>query len=224
MATAEDKARLGLSADAPYWIDDNGKPGAVSGEKPNKPLTEYQGKSVEYLNAALSGNERMNTLAGQGIYKPKTPTDSLFTREKDGTVRLVLRSDADRQYMQAAKEWLAPILRKDTGAAVTDGELAYYMDIYIPKFEDSPKVMWQKAQARDAKMRALYGANRAAYDETFGAPGKWQVLTDSRGRQTQAAPAKPGASAPRRLSPAEAAKLKPGTRFVGEDGVERIRQ
>ena len=142
---------------------------------------EYQGKSVEYLNAALSGNERLNELARNRIYKPSTATDSLFSREKDGTARLVLRNEQDRLFVQAAKEFLAPILRKDTGAAVTDSELATYMDIYIPKFEDSPRVMWQKAQARDAKMRALYGANRVAYDQTFGSPGRWQVLTDPRG-------------------------------------------
>lgn len=180
MASPEEKARLGLPADGAYWLDADGKPTPVGGEKPNKPLTEYQGKSVEYLNAALSGNDRLNELARSRIYKPATPTDSLFSREKDGTARLILRNDQDRAFVQAAKEFLAPILRKDTGAAVTDSELATYMDIYIPKYEDPPRVMWQKAQARDAKMRALYGANRQAYDQTFGAPGKWQVLTDPR--------------------------------------------
>jgi hypothetical protein len=180
MATAEEKARLGLAPDAPYWIEPDGKPVAVQGEKPNKPLTEYQGKSVEYMNAALSGNERLNELAKAGIYKPSTATDSLFSREKDGTIRFIGRSEKDRQFIQAAKEWLAPILRKDTGAAVTDGEVQQYMDIYIPRYEDPLSVMRQKAQARDAKMRSLYGANKSAYDQTFGDPGKWQVLTDSR--------------------------------------------
>ena len=190
MASPEEKARLGLPADAPYWVDGDGKPSAIGGEKPNKPLTEYQGKAVEYLNAAFSGNDRLNDLAKSGLYKPTTPTDSLFSREKDGTVRFIGRSEKDRQFIQAAKEWLAPILRKDTGAAVTDGEVQQYMDIYIPRFEDPTSVMFQKAQARDAKMRALYGANKAAYDQTFGAPARWQVLTDPRG-----GPQKPPADA-----------------------------
>lgn len=33
-----------------------------------------------------------------------------------------------------------------------------------------------------------------------------------------------GGAAPKRLSPAEAANLAPGTRFVGQDGVERVRK
>jgi hypothetical protein len=181
MATQEDRQRLGLPSTGSFWIDPDGKPSGVGGDKADKAPTEYQSKATEYMSAAFSGNERLNDLAKQGIYKPRSPTDSLFTREKDGTARLVLRTEEDRLFMQAAKEWLAPILRKDTGAAVTDSELAYYMDIYIPKFEDSPALQMQKARARGSKMRAIYTANKKTYDETFGEPAPWQVLTDPRG-------------------------------------------
>lgn len=195
---AQDLHKIGVQQ-APQWANvglsrqrlalDQAKfaRGLDSEGRPVKPLTEYQGKSVEYLNAALSGNDRLNTLAKGGIYGPATPTDSLFTKGRDGVVKLVLRNEKDRQFMQAAKEWIAPILRKDTGAAVTDGELATYMDIYIPKYEDSQKVRMQKAQARGAKMKAMYGANRTVYDQTFGAPPQLQVLTEPE----KAAPVKP---------------------------------
>lgn len=181
-ATAEEKAAYGIPADVPAKIDEKGDIQVISGAKPgsDKPLTEYQSKAVELLDAAFGGNERLNALAKAGIYKPSTATDSLFSNEKDGTKRLILRSEQDRQFVQAAKEWLAPILRKESGASVTDGELATFMDVYVPKFEDSPATLWQKAQARDRKMRSMYTANRQNYDPLFGSPGKWQVLTDPR--------------------------------------------
>lgn len=146
-----------------------------------RPPTEGQINSASLAFAAFGGNERMNDLARQGIFKPETVTAQLF-REDNGVMRIVARTEQDRLFIQAAKEFLAPILRKDTGAAVTDTELAYYMDTYIPRFEDSPQILWQKARARDTALRRIYGSARRAYDQEYGAPGRWQVLTDPRGK------------------------------------------
>lgn len=179
--TAQEKAQWGLPADGVYAMSADGRPVSIQAPKSERPPTEGQINTASLTYAAFQGNERLNDLARRGLYKPISPTESLFKMEK-GVPRVVLRNDQDRAFVQAAKEFLAPILRKDTGAAVTDQELATYMDIYIPRFEDGPGVMWQKAQARDAALRRLYGAGRRAYDSEYGAPGRWQVLTDPRGK------------------------------------------
>lgn len=146
------------------------------------PPTEGQINTASLAFAAFGGNDRLNDLAKRGVFKPQTPTTTLFNIDKkSGVVRLAAMTDTDRQFIQAAKEFLAPILRKDTGAAVTDTELNYYMDTYIPRYEDSPEVMWQKAKARDTALRRIYGAGRKAYDVEYGPPGKWQVLGPTEG-------------------------------------------
>ena len=178
----------------------------------DRPPTEGQINGASLAYAAFGGNERMNQLAKQGLFKPETATAQLF-RDDNGVMRLVARTEKDRLFIQAAKEFLAPILRKDSGAAVTATELAYYMDTYIPRFEDSPAVLWQKAQARDTALRRVYGASRRAYDQEYGAPGKWQVLTDPRGKP-QSGGQGGGQQAP---APPKVGEVRQGYRFKGGD-------
>ena len=143
---------------------------AVSARGPK--ITEGQRKSASLAYRALEGNNRLNDLAKEGIYGPSTPYDSLFKRDKNGLTTMVLKSDQDRRYMQAFKEFIAPILRYDSGAAVPDSEVESYMQTYGNKFEDSTKVRWQKAQGRAAAIKSLVGPAKAAYEDAYGeAPG-----------------------------------------------------
>lgn len=183
--TAEEKAQWGLPEEGVYAMGADGKPTVLRQPATDRPPTEGQINTASLAYAAFGGNERLNELAKRGVYKPQSATESLIQMDRNGVARIVARTDADRQFIQAAKEFLAPILRKDTGAAVTDTELVYYMDTYIPRFEDSPQVLWQKARARDTALRRIYGAGRKAYDAEYGPPGKWQVLTDPRGKPQQ---------------------------------------
>ena len=213
LITEEEKKAFGLAADGVYQIGPDNQISRVSEPKSERPPTESQINAASLAYAAFAGNERMNELARRGIYKPATATDSLFNIDKKGRViGVIARTEQDRMFIQAAKEFLAPILRKDTGAAVTDSELAYYMDTYIPRFEDSPQVLWQKAQARAAALRRIYGAGRRAYDQEYGPPGKWEVLTDPRGspqsrKQAQA----------RRPAAPRVGEVRKGYRFKGGD-------
>lgn len=56
---------------------------------------------------------------------------------------------------QAAREFLAAILRKDTGAAVTDSEMANYGRTYIPQPGDKPGNLEQKRIARARAVKAI---------------------------------------------------------------------
>lgn len=132
---------------------------------------------------AIGANEQMNELARARIYKPESPLESLFVVDANGIMKVNARTDNDRRFIAAARNWLAPILRRDTGAAVTDTELRNYMQEYIPAYEDSPTGIWEKAQRRDRAMRALYGIAPTAYATQYGGPApRWQVLAPDTGR------------------------------------------
>lgn len=75
-----------------------------------------------------------------------------------------------QRYQQAAREGIAAILRKDTGAAVTQGEWDLYFPMYYPQPGDDPRVVLQKKEAREAASHALRASSGPAYDRMF--PGK----------------------------------------------------
>lgn len=140
-----------------------GKKEGVPGS--DKAPTEAQSKAVNYSYRVIGANDRLNTLIRQGITKP---TALKLVSERNGVSRLVLSNPNDRRFVSAAKEWLAPILRKDTGAAVSDTEFLYYADIYIPQPEDPPALLEQKARARQDAMVALVGEAGPLFTKTYG--------------------------------------------------------
>lgn len=165
--TAEEKSQLGLPEEGVFQRDRSGKITQVSGTQPRQEkFTEGQRSAAAFSYRTQQASNELRQLESQGI---RTPSAQVLLG--DGTLNTAIRSQTDRQFMQAARNWLAPILRKDTGAAVTDTEMVYYMDIYIPRPGDGPEVLAQKARARADAERALRAQAGRAYDEMFaGAP------------------------------------------------------
>ena len=60
-----------------------------------------------------------------------------------------------QQAEQAGREFLAAVLRKDTGAAVTKQEFDLYGKTYLPQPFDTPETLQQKAQARATALEAI---------------------------------------------------------------------
>jgi hypothetical protein len=194
------------------WEDlpGGGQINTKTGEKKNVPgdgkATDGDKQATAFAYRTVRANGRLNALADRGIYKPRTATAQLFDTDKNGVVRVITKTAEDRQFIQAAKEWLAPVLRKDTGAAVTDGELATYMDIYIPRFEDDPTTQRQKAEARQDAMVALLNQAGPLYTRTYGKERFRSRFEPP--KQPAKAPPKPGA-------------VVKGYRFKGGDPANR---
>lgn len=121
----------------------------------NPPPTDGQRTAAGWAYRAGTALERFDGLArAQG--KPLRPTQKLeWADPVFGKASFKVRNAHDRRFVQSAKDFLAPILRKDTGAAVTDEELNTYMDIYIPRAGDDGQTLEMKAQARGDAIRAL---------------------------------------------------------------------
>ena len=120
-------------------------PGAGAG---GMKLTEGQGKDLVYWNrmtgVAPKLNEKDTALSGFG--------DTVA-----GAVPLVgnyMTSDDYKSAWQAGQEWLSGVLRKDTGAAITEQEMAIYGKMFLPIPGDGPEQIKQK---REARMRAEDG-------------------------------------------------------------------
>lgn len=69
-----------------------------------------------------------------------------------------------RQYQSAAREWIAAMLRKDTGAAVTTGEMQMYFPTYFPQAGDSPATMAAKQKKREAVQQEMMAVAGPGWD------------------------------------------------------------
>lgn len=109
--------------------------------KPTK-LTEGQSKDLVYFERA--------TGASPLIDQQEEALTSLVQRGMDAVpgVGNLLVSEDYQKGRQAAAEWLAAILRKDTGAAITSQEFDLYGPMYLPMPGDGPETLAQKREAR----------------------------------------------------------------------------
>jgi hypothetical protein len=116
----------------------------------NPKLTEGQSKDVGFYNR---GSSLLPRLAKQDEALKE------WTSANFGNVPLVgnswIKSDAYRQAEQTGRELLAVILRKDTGAAVTDQEMQLYGSMYLPQPGDDPITVQQKRQGRQTAIEGL---------------------------------------------------------------------
>lgn len=169
-----------------------------------KPFTEGQSKDVTYSTRARGALEILDPIAGALTSRGEAIADGVplgFGREFQ---------TADYQLaVQAGQEFLQAILRKDTGAAITEGEQALYGTVYLPQPGDGPEVLAQKAQSRKRAVEALEAgmspsqivAQERALVKTSQAPLSGATVTIT--------------------NDAEYDALAPGTLFVGPDGVTR---
>lgn len=151
------------------WDEKAGDWKPLGGSKaPSKGMTVYDrdGNPIMTTGNAKAWNEgerkdifwakRLRGSAPMIDQHEKALTD--FASATGGKIPLVGPYFESQKYklgIQASKEWIAPILRKETGAAVTDTEFDFYGDIFIPQPGDGPEVIAAKRNARVRAMEAL---------------------------------------------------------------------
>ena len=116
----------------------------------SKPFTEGQSKDVVYATRA------------QGALDEFDPVANKLTSRGERLLEIVPLGfgrdyqDPDYQVAQrAGTEFLQAILRKDTGAAITEAEQVEYGRVYLPQPGDSQEVLKSRAAARKRAVAAL---------------------------------------------------------------------
>lgn len=127
-----------------------------------KALTEGQSKDVGFATRAEgslatldSMDAALTSLAGNVAGKVPYGT--------------FLQSEEYQMADQAGREFLASLLRKDSGATITPDEMSNYGAIYLPQPGNPPKVLEQKKQARKRAVEAIKAgmpANAILYMES----------------------------------------------------------
>lgn len=125
-----------------------GKPAIIPGVRP-KPEAMGQGESTAALFA--------DRMAQSAPILDALPPPSVAATAKSGVpaVGNILMSDQNRQFMQAERNFISAVLRKESGAAISESEFDQARKLYIPQAGDDAQTLLQKKQARDAAIRGI---------------------------------------------------------------------
>lgn len=113
-------------------------------------LTEAQGKDIGFYTRGAQANQGLSGLEGELTN---------WGQQNAGAIPLGLgnyvRTPAFRQAKVEADNFLTALLRKDTGAAITDKEFELYGPMFLPIPGDDPATIALKRQKRATALMAL---------------------------------------------------------------------
>jgi len=112
-------------------------------------LTETQSKDLSFYQRGAGAENILRNFEGS-----LTSAGNAALGSVPGVGNFLTSKDY-QQAQQAGREVLAAILRKDTGAAVTQSEMELYGSMFLPKPGDAPAVVQQKREARQRALEAI---------------------------------------------------------------------
>jgi hypothetical protein len=130
------------------WIPLVAPQGGNAVKAPQK-LTEGQSKDLNYVLRGTSANKTLEPLEQE-----LTSASGALASKVPGAGNYLL-SDKYQQAQQSGREFLASVLRKDSGAAITKNEEDIYGRMFLPQPGDKPGVITQKREARARAMEAM---------------------------------------------------------------------
>jgi hypothetical protein len=146
--------------------------------------------SDSQVNAGLFGkrateaNDQLSGLVQQGV----DPTS--YSLGIQSRLPNVLQSGNAQQLQQIKRNFVSAVLRKESGAAISNGEMANAEQQYFPQAGDSPEVLRQKEINRQTAIQGLNsaagpmsnpgGAPHGAQPQGGGLPGVGQTFNGGR--------------------------------------------
>jgi DNA-directed RNA polymerase subunit F len=124
--------------------------GAGGKEPAEKKPTASMYQAGGFALTARQAEEALDKLIAKG-YDPTSFSSSTQREVSGGILRGLTSSDAQIA-RNAEKQWITAVVRDESGAAVKESEWQRYADMYFPRMGDSPEVLQQKKQMREAKL------------------------------------------------------------------------
>lgn len=143
-----------------------------------------------------------------------------------GMVKNSIQSNDYQKYDQAARNFVNAVLRRESGAAISQSEFDNAYKQYFPQPGDTPERIQQKQANRQATIASIAGAGGKNYKPpySFGPDGSL-VSTGNPGQGVTQPKQQSAQSAPVRVSsPQERDALQPGQQYIAPDGSIRTKQ
>jgi hypothetical protein len=118
-------------------------------------LTEQQSKDVGFVQRGKAANELLTPDAEKALLSaPDTALQNL-PEVLGMNIGRRFQDEKFQTAFNAGRNFLAVVLRKDTGAAITREEWKEYTPLFIPQPGDTPDLLAQKRQNRTIAMQAM---------------------------------------------------------------------
>lgn len=133
-----------------------GPPSVIEGVRPEgKAPTEGQSTARLYAQRMAQAEPMLQS--------PPPSFGSRFKENLPGGVGNVMLAPESRQFFQAERNFINAVLRKESGAVISDEEFANARRQYIPQPGDDPATLEQKRQNRELAIQEIGAAGGAGY-------------------------------------------------------------
>lgn len=138
-------------------VGPDGKPIQPAGAK----LNEAQANATAFGARALDAQKTLRDLEASGVTSGSRIVQGLSAVPVVGGAlgaaanTLGVASDQQQSYEQAQRNFISAVLRKESGAAISESEFVNEAKKYFPQPGDSAATVEQKARARDLAVEAL---------------------------------------------------------------------
>ncbi len=134
-----------------------------------KPLTEAESRDASFASTMNMANDHINSLLAKnngvpplGPLQLEVMRGTIGNADARGYVDTVVQNLANanaspdtQSYVAAVENFINPVLRKDSGAAVPNSEYPKYFSRFIPVYGDKPAVIAEKNAYRNAYLQQL---------------------------------------------------------------------
>ncbi|HQS64966.1 MAG TPA: hypothetical protein PKV65_16575 [Acidovorax defluvii] len=118
----------------------------------DKPMTDAQSKAALFGSRMQAANEVLDSLATAGT---TTSIPGARAGFGVGAVLNTVSSAKQQQLNQAKRDFVNAVLRRESGAVISDGEFDNAEKQYFPQVGDSKEVISQKKNNREIAMRGV---------------------------------------------------------------------
>lgn len=131
-----------------------GQPIITRGPSTGVKFTEAQSKDTVYATRAEGALQKLEPVVNELTSRAGKVGDAL-SGVTMGLSREAMQTDSYQVAKNAGDEFLQAILRKDTGAAITEQEQRLYGDTFLPRPGDGEAVLQAKREARQRALSAI---------------------------------------------------------------------
>lgn len=172
---ASPAARPDLQPNFPDVRTPGSQPTVTQLSAPTKAPNENQSKAAGFA-ARMDNAEGIFTANPAGLETYTTQIAGAVPKVGD-SARRASQTPEQQKYDQAKEDWIRAVLRKESGASISDPERAGQERTYFPQPGDGPEVVKQKAIARQIVMEAMRKeAGPAAYESSVTGAGGGQKI------------------------------------------------
>ena len=143
---------------------------------PAKPLNDTQAKALLFGSRMQEAEKTLSGLTQDGVERPSVITQAARGVPVAGPVlgaisNTVVASPKQQQVEQAQRDFVNAVLRRESGAAISEGEFDNARKQYFPQIGDSEAVKKQKAANRQLATRGLLAEVPEAQRNSLSTPG-----------------------------------------------------